>query len=994
MHRLLPLAAAALLPAVLLVGVPAASARPAGPPHPAGSSPAALMRMHGISPTAAPDRGAHLAAPSTPSTARLDPRTARLHLAGNGTVRVIVTGPASVVAERVRHLGGRVLAAASSQSSVQLPEAALPAVAATAGISSVDAPERPYPVSAPSPGPSQGVTASHADMWQAAGDTGAGTKIAIVDIGFGSSASEYSAELSAGHLGTDPQLINEGCTDQNGASSSYVEPHGLAVAELAHQSAPDAQLYLYCIGDQAGVAAAESAMEAAGIKIASSSLSWFADSRGDGTGPVGSVAATVAKARKAGILWIEAAGNSAAAHWGATMADRDHDHLLDINGPYNAAKHIYEDDFIYAAPAGPGPNGGTVASVVGVFLQWDQWPTTTAPIQLRIYGFQCTTAFTGGGIDGCNARAINPDGNGNPRPISSTHLSGSKPAVEVDNSQFANYSQYDQVWEVIGYSPSTFPAVRYDLNYVGNLDGVSNDDCASVNAQGNCVIAAGAYADSVTAPANSPYAVAVGAAEVGADGAPAGTPEFFSSRGPAIDGRVVPQITGWDGVSSYLPEFSAGFYGTSAAAPNVAGAAALVAGLHPDWDAAQLQNYLEQQANGTRPYDPPSDQLGHGLLTLGVPAASALPAGASYSTTTPTRILDTRTTIGGHHAPLGAGGTVTIPVPQLPADATAVAINLTGVGASGLSFLSAYAGGTAWPGTSNLNLTSTDPTAAVFAIVSVNGNRTITVRNNSGTVNAVVDELGYFGTGSETGRYTPYPSPVRVLDTRTDVGGHLGQLPPGGTVEVQPGLPQGATAAVVNVTVVDTPATASDLTAAPACNHDTSTVNFTKYARANLAIVGLDATQGFCIANHLTSADVVVDVLGYLGPDGSSYVALPSPQRIADTRTGNGAWAGNHSPLPLASNASGSFTGAGVGDVPQAATALLTNVVAVNATKLGYLALFPGTTKPSQVSSTVNFTAGRIVPNAAIVGLSATQFGIYNSSGSTDAVVDLFGYFD
>jgi len=67
--------------------------------------------------------------------------------------------------------------------------------------------------------------------------------------------------------------------------------------------------------------------------------------------------------------------------------------------------------------------------------------------------------------------------------------------------------------------------------------------------------------------------------------------EDFSSRGPTNDGRIKPDVTSPDGVSTwiYYPGF---FTGTSASTPHTAGAAALLLSLGPLCTADDLQNIL------------------------------------------------------------------------------------------------------------------------------------------------------------------------------------------------------------------------------------------------------------------------------------------------------------------------------------------------------------------------------------------------------------------
>jgi len=74
-----------------------------------------------------------------------------------------------------------------------------------------------------------------------------------------------------------------------------------------------------------------------------------------------------------------------------------------------------------------------------------------------------------------------------------------------------------------------------------------------------------------------------------------GPQESFSSQGPTNDGRIKPDISAPDGVSSFTYG-TRGFFGTSAASPHVAGAAALVLSAMPGLSPDELQSYLESWA--------------------------------------------------------------------------------------------------------------------------------------------------------------------------------------------------------------------------------------------------------------------------------------------------------------------------------------------------------------------------------------------------------------
>ena len=97
----------------------------------------------------------------------------------------------------------------------------------------------------------------------------------------------------------------------------------------------------------------------------------------------------------------------------------------------------------------------------------------------------------------------------------------------------------------------------------------------------------------------------------------------YSSRGPTIDGRIKPDITGISCAYSSLRTSSGRygtecwFAGTSQAAPHVAGLAALVKQRFPDYTPAQVADYLKKHADDHERGPLGADNTwGHGLASL------------------------------------------------------------------------------------------------------------------------------------------------------------------------------------------------------------------------------------------------------------------------------------------------------------------------------------------------------------------------------------------
>jgi hypothetical protein len=258
--------------------------------------------------------------------------------------------------------------------------------------------------------------------------------------------------------------------------------------------------------------------------------------------------------------------------------------------------------------------------------------------------------------------------------------------------------------------------------------------------------------------------------------------------------------------------------------------------------------------------------------------------GSSLTTGPACRVFDTRTGIGTcagaaavAKAPLGPKAVMTVKVAGVggvPADATAVVLNLTAVGASTSTYLSAWPGGAVRPMVSSLNAGSS-PAVPNLAIVPVGADGTISLYNANGTVDLVADLTGYFSPGAGASLTTTRA--CRVFDTRTGIGDCAGARPvtkatlgPKRTLRVQVtgvgGVPANATAVVLNLTAVGA-STSTYLTAWPTGSPrpSTSTVNAaSRSAVPNLAIVPVGADGTVSFYNAAGTVHLLADIAGYL----------------------------------------------------------------------------------------------------------------------------------
>ncbi|MCL4295364.1 MAG: S8 family serine peptidase [Anaerolineae bacterium] len=204
--------------------------------------------------------------------------------------------------------------------------------------------------------PGEGVAVTMAKDWQQQGITGQGVKVGVLDLGFAGYEKLLGTELPK-----DVVVSTFGSTAQFG-----VQIHGTACAEIVHEMAPDAQLYLaYFDGTEVALGQAVDWLLGQGVKIISNSTSISGLSPMDGSGFAADIANRV---HDAGVFWVNAAGNRADEHYRAVFKDTNgdtlHEFAPDVTGlPFTM-------------------KGGTASYLI---LSWNDWPAHDQDYDLILF---------------------------------------------------------------------------------------------------------------------------------------------------------------------------------------------------------------------------------------------------------------------------------------------------------------------------------------------------------------------------------------------------------------------------------------------------------------------------------------------------------------------------------------------------------------------------------------------------------------------------------
>jgi len=240
-------------------------------------------------------------------------------------------------------------------------------------------------------------------------------------------------------------------------------------------------------------------------------------------------------------------------------------------------------------------------------------------------------------------------------------------------------------------------------------------------------------------------------------------------------------------------------------------------------------------------------------------------------------------------------------------------------------------------------------------------------------------------------------TPVRLLDTRNNPAGPTGAA--SGCVTgnrtlrvVGPGSPAPETAAAValNVTVVN-PSVPGFVTVYPGGTPlpPASSLNYVGGQVVPNNVIA--KVGGFGVVTLFASAGcphLVVDIVGYFatGSPAAGGITGIEPERLLDTRRpGEGPCVNGVRTAQVA--------GQPFSAVPADASAVALNVTVVSPTLPGFLTVYPkGATQPT--ASTLNYTAGQVVPNGTVVKVGADgAIALYANAGCPNVIVDVVGYF-
>ncbi len=364
---------------------------------------------------------------------------------------------------------------------------------------------------------SQGVDRTGASALSDAAADGAGLRIAIIDLGFGRSLPTLQA---TGELPRPSRLVQQSFDPAAGiaGTNAYgnLTDHGQLVAQTVFDYAPRATYLFvnYHTPDDFVAAVDWLAGQRVDVVVHSNN---FLEGPFDGTS---APARAVDRAAAAGILWFNSAGNYGEKHWSGTWVDSDGDRVLDWPGatPWTLRHDANQASTFHLSWTSPA---GAPKSDVDLLIE-RRLPDGT---------WQAIAAST------------------------DRQLEGAMPAERLNGVRPETAGEFRLRAVLVAGPPPTGPLHLYSRE----------DDILALS---------GSPLGSVPTPADAAGSISVAAVDWRGNSL-----ARYSSHGPTADGRLKPDLaapTGTRLATSVGDQRDVG--GTSIAAPNAAGAAAVTLG--------------------------------------------------------------------------------------------------------------------------------------------------------------------------------------------------------------------------------------------------------------------------------------------------------------------------------------------------------------------------------------------------------------------------------
>lgn len=397
---------------------------------------------------------------------------------------------------------------------------------------------------------SEGVAASGANKWRPLTPfhTTEPVRVCILDAGF---------DGYQGLLGSDlPASVTTRSFRADGDIFAG-QKHGAGCAEIVHDMAPGAELYLVNFQTFTELQNAVQWIVGEKCDVISYSMGSYIAGRGDGTGPYTELAKYV---HDAGLIWVTSAGNAADDHWQGNFNDVDSDNWHNFSGG--------DEILTFTVPA---------YAVISAYLKWDDWGAWNG------YSY-------GGSNQDYDLYLYYYNGSS---WVYVDHSSNDQTGTQWPSEGIAGwYSNSEMNWGIAIYKSSATQNLKMDL-YIPTHKGDLEYNVP---------------AGSLTAPSDIPHIISVGAVHWSDFGY-----HYYSSRGPTMDGRIKPDLCAPSGVSC-VSYGSYSFFGTSAACPHAAGAIALMKMKTPFY-LGQIVDMLEERAGDLGPAGK-DNQFGFGRLKL------------------------------------------------------------------------------------------------------------------------------------------------------------------------------------------------------------------------------------------------------------------------------------------------------------------------------------------------------------------------------------------